>query len=744
MTEKIWHALSAEETIKYFGTNLSNGLSRDEVVANKQKFGLNQLPKEKPLSKFTIFLEQFKSPLVYVLVIAGFITLFFQLYTDTIVIFAAVILNSVVGYFQEKKASEALRELKKVVKVEAKVLRDGNEIKTDAKNLVVGDIIFLSAGDKVPADARLITDRGLKINEAPLTGESRLAEKYNKILKEGTPLADRDNMVYMGCMIEQGIGKAIITRVGESSEIGKIAALVKDTKEEKTPLQKKINKFSKRVGIIVVFLSILIFLGGLIRGQEPVYIFVMAVAVAVAAIPEGLPVAFTVILTLGMARILKRKGLVRKLVSAEALGSTSIIVTDKTLTLTEGRMKVAEIITAKNSILADNDNWQKKFKKSAKQEQVLAMTIAVLCSEAFIENQQDPWPIWKIQGDPTDKAFVSAGAEINLEKPELEKKFSKLDEIPFNSKSKLIVNLREVNKKNILHISGAPEKILNLSSYIHVGEKQISLNQKLKADLDNKLNQLTSKGLRVVAVGYKKINKPQSKIKDLEDEVENLTFVGFIGLKDPLRKGVKEAIKICKSAGMRPIIATGDHLLTAKAVAEELGFKLNEKSVIEGKDLDDLTDEEFQKKVKDIQVYARVEPQHKLRIIDAWQKRGEVVAMTGDGINDGPALKKADIGMALGSGTDVAKEISDLVLLTDDFNIIVAAVEEGRAIIDNIRKVITYLHSDTFTETILIGLSIIFVLTCPVTGVQILFFNLIEEGPLCMFLAFEHIEKDLM
>ena len=727
MSNKIWHNLFLQEVIEILKTDTEKGLSNEEVIERRKKFGLNRLPEEKHLSKTEIFFEQFKSPLIYILVIAGIGTAVFKLYTDSIVIMAAIIFNTVVGYFQENKASKALRELKKIVKIETKVIREGRERRLDAENLVPGDIIVLSSGDKVPADGRLIENYGLKINESPLTGEWLSAKKTTDILPQKTSIADRDNMVYMGCVIEGGKGKAVITETGKDTEIGRVADLIKETKEEKTPLQKRIAVLSKKIGLIVTIFAFYIFLAGLLKGQGALEMFEVAVAVAVAAIPEGLPIAVTVILALGMMRILKRKGLVRKLVAAETLGSTSIIATDKTLTLTEGRMEVAEIIS------------------SDKKTEALTLKAAVLCSEAFIENPEALYPVWKIQGEPTDKAFIAAGAKLGFEKPRIEKECLEIDEIPFNTENKFIASLRQENKKeNILYVSGAPEKIISLSSYSLVKSRNRILNDRLKQRLNKQLEKLTEKGLRVVATAQRKLKSKDEKGKSLEEEVKDLCFLGFIALKDPVRKEAKEAIRICKKAGMMPMIVTGDHKLTAKAVAIEIGFRIKEKNIIEGQELDELSDEEFERRIKDIQVYARVEPKHKLRIIQAWQRKGEVVAMTGDGINDAPALKKADIGIALGSGTDVAKEVSDLILLSDNFNVIVSTIEEGRAIMDNIRKVITYLLSGSFTETILIGVSIVLGLPLPVIAVQILWVNLIEDSLPSMALTFEPKEKDLM
>ncbi len=717
--EVAWHSLSWKEAIEKLKSDSNNGLNEKEVKERREKFGRNLLPEEKSLSKVRIFLEQFKSPLIYILVIAGIVVLFFKEFTDAIVIFGAVFLNTIVGFFQENKATDALRKLKKIVKISAQVVRQGNTKIVDSQELVPGDIFILSPGDKVPADGRIIESNNLKINEMALTGEWLPAEKKTDALPKKRSLADRDNMVYMGTVVEDGKAKVIVTATGFKTEIGKIAQMVKEAREEKTPLQKKLARFAKIIGLIVVGICLIIFIEGIVTGNTFLEMFTIAVAVAVAAIPEGLPVAMTVILAIGMQRILKKKGLVRKLASAETLGSTSVIATDKTATLTEGKMKVTEVIT------------------ETKTGRSLALKIATLCNEAFIENPEETMEKWIIQGRPTDKALLLAGVEAGINKKELEKRMIKTTELPFSPINKYLARAFTSDKnEDILYVSGAPEKLLEMSKYFRKSRKEELLSSKKRDELKDTLEELTGKGLRVVAVAYKKID-------NLKDLFDNLVFVGMIGLKDPIRKEVKGAIKICRQAGMRPIIATGDHKLTAKAVALELGFKVKERNIMEGRELDKLSDKQFGERVKDIQIYARVEPKHKMRIIQAWQEKGEVIAMTGDGINDAPALKKADIGVALGSGTEVAKEVSDLVLLTDNFNIIVAAVEEGRAIIDNIRKVITYLLSDSFTEIVLIGVGLFFG-HLPITAVQILWVNLIEDGLPNVALAFEPKEKDLM
>jgi len=716
MAEKVfWHNVSSEEVIKLLYSDAEKGLAEREVKKRQKKFGKNSLPEEKPLSRLTILFEQFRSPLIYILVLAGFVTLFLREYTDTIVIFGAVFLNTIVGYFQENKAVRALQELKKIVKYESQVIRDGNTKVVNSSELVPGDIFIMGPGAKVPADGRIIESYNLKVNEMALTGEWVAAKKERDVLTKEVSLADRDNMVYMGTLVEDGKGKGVVIATGPQTEIGKVAEMVKETKEEKTPYQKKLASFSKIIGGVIAAISFFIFLEGILTGNEFSEMFTIAVAIAVAAIPEGLPVAMTVILALGMQRILKKGGLVRKLVAAETLGSTSIIATDKTATLTQGKIQVTKMLVRK--------------------EKNLIPKIAVLCNEAFVENPSASKDKWKLRGRPTDKALLSFGMESGFLKTELEKELPEIDESPFDNKKKFIATLHRLNEKtNILFVAGAPERILAMSE----------MEEKEKEKWEKEIEKTASKGFRTLAFALLETSEKEINDSFFSSEKPVLDFVAILGLSDPLRKEAKEAIRVCRRAGMKPIIVTGDHKLTARAIAEELGFKIKDENILEGKDLDRLSDKEFEKIISKVQIYARVEPKHKMKIIEVWQQKGEVVAMTGDGINDAPALKKADIGLALGSGTEVAKETSDLILLNDSFSVVVAAIEEGRAILDNIRKVITYLLSDSFSEIILVGGALLAGFPLPILPAQILWVNLIEDGLPDIALAFEPKEKDLM
>ena len=757
-----WHNLSIEAIFGQLKTT-RKGISDEEAKQRLHKFGFNNLPEGKRLTRTKIFLHQFKSPLIYILVIAGFITLILNHWTDSIVIFAAVFLNAGVGFFQENKASKIFDKLKTLIKDKALVIRGGHKKEINQIHLVPGDIIVLYPGDKVPADARIVEDFDLKVNEAALTGEWLASEKSRKVLPEKTPVAERENMVYMGTIIEDGKAEAVVVSTGVNTEIGEIAVSIREAEEGKTPYQKKLAHFSKIIAFVIGFICVGIFIGGALTKKDILEMLITSIAVAVAAIPEGLPIAMTVILALGMERISKKKGLVRKLIATETLGSTQIICTDKTGTLTEAKMQIAGVFTGTKELLSNGKKYAENINKNGIESHILVLKIAALCNEAFVENPKETMENWIIRGRATEKALLLAAIQAGIVREEIEKEYPRVDDLPFDPVYKYSASVHRLDEnQEVMYVLGAPEIILSNAEYLECDGKYEPLSPKKIEELTKKYENLDRKGLRVLAAGYKKINKGilASRVKNVLDskqsisktekeniytrEFKDMVFVGFIALHDPLRKDVKEAIRLCRRAGMRPIIITGDHRLTAKAVAEELGLPAKEKNIIEGKELDAMSDEDFKKKLENFEIYARVEPRQKLRIVSAWQEKGRVVAMTGDGVNDAPALKQADIGVALGSGTDVAKEASDLVLLTDNFSIIVAAVEEGRAIIDNIRKVITYLFADAFTEIILIGVSVIAKLPLPLFPAQILWVNLVEDSLPAVSLAFESKEKDVM
>lgn len=699
--EKIYHNISSLDVIKILNSDSRVGLTEKEVQKRRFDFGKNALMEEKKYLKFKLFLSQFKSPLMYILIFAGIITLFLNNYTDSIVILLAVLINALFGFFEENKVSNVLKKLQNSLKTKTIVLRNGKKKEIYEEDLVPGDIIYLKAGQKVPADGRLIEVNDLRISEAVLTGEWLSKEKSVDILPKETVLADKKNMVYMGGLVENGDGKAIVVATSKKTEAGKIAELIYSTEERQTPLQEKILNFSKFIGITIGISSILIFLFGIfLRDLSWIEMFEISVAIAVSGIPEALPIVITVILVIGAERILRKKGLIRKLASVETLGSTQIICFDKTKTITEGKMKLNNIVTEKGE---------------------LALKASVLCSDAYVNEKGD------LIGSPTSRAILQGAIDSNYNVKEI-LKLEELQSLPFNSENKYALSLRKEDKKRILYICGAPEVLIKKSKNAKLWEEEI--------------DRLTKKGLRVIGVGYKEIKKTS---KDLNKIANGFNFIGLLSFIDPLRDGVKEAIETCKKAGIRTILVTGDHILTARTIAEEVGLEVKEENIISGQELDVLNDNDFVKKIDKIKVFARVEPRHKLRIVDAWQKKGRIVAMTGDGINDAPAIKKANIGISLGSGTEVVKEVSDLVLLDDDFNTIIRTIEEGRVALDNLRKSISYSLADSFASIILIGFStIIFGWPLPILAVQVLWNNLIEDTFPGIAFAFEPKENDVM
>ncbi len=723
-----WRSMPLQKV--FAETNSSpNGLSSDEVLARQKKFGLNTLPQEKPYSKIRLFFSQFNTPLMYILLATALISFLLKHYSDTIFIIIVLFINTTVGFYQENKANQSIRLLKRGLKIKARVLRDNNEKEIDSEELVAGDIVILKAGDKVPADGRIFESRGLKINEASLTGEWWAIEKKPTELKEDAAVADRVNMVFKGTIVEEGWAKIIITTIGLQTEIGKIVFLLKETKEGKTPLQKKITNFSKLIGAFVLSIICIIIILGYFRGQTFSDIFIAALALAVSAIPAGLLPAITVILTLGMRRILKENGLVRKLVANETLGSVTVICTDKTGTLTEGKMQVSHILTNTTELMRDGTGAFSKIKNiNGAESHITALKIAVLATDAFIENPEAELEEWIVRGRPTEQALLLAGTQAGLNKKELEKQYPVIDKINFSSDLKYSAALHKINEKeNILYVIGAPEEIIAHSADLDIDGKKEKLGTQESHKLISKLDELTSKGLRVIACAYKNYEY-KTKYDDLNELIKELTLTGFIALKDPLRPDAKEAIDVAKKAGIRTVIVTGDHKLTAKTIAQEMGLDDQEKNILEGKEMEKMSDEELRESSKHISIYARVSPHHKLRIVDALQANGEIVAMLGDGVNDAPALKSADIGIAVGSGTDITKEVADLVLLGDNFKTIIKAIEQGRVILSNIRKIIVYLTADDFSELFIFLANMALGLPLPLLPAQILWINLVEDG----------------
>ncbi|NCD00596.1 HAD family hydrolase [bacterium] len=736
-----YHAQDWKSVIKKQKTSLK-GLSNKEVEKRINKHGLNKLEKEKPLSAFLILISQFKSPLIYVLLVAGLVSLLLGETVDALVIFVAVFINTIIGFFQENKANKSLSKLREMVQHKTLVFREGKEKGVDSENIVPGDIVVLQPGNRVPADIRIIESNDLQVNEASLTGESVASFKKSRKIKESTPLADRDNMVYASTVVVSGTAKGVVVETGAKTEIGKISSLIGSTKEEATPLQSRLLKLSKFLGLVALAVCVLIIIVGLIQGRELFEMFIIGVAIAVSAIPEGLVVAVTVILVLGMQQILKKKALTRKLIAAETLGSVTVICSDKTGTLTQGKMKVDSFVLNNKKI-----DLKKIEIKKIDEDIELALKISALCNNAIIEDYKVDVKDLKILGLATEVALLQNSANFFVNIEELNNDYSRLAELPFSSATKFMATLNKKGNEYYLFEKGAPERVLEKSSFYFHEDKIKKIDNSYRKELDENYKKLTKKGLRLIALAYKKIDKREVNKFDkecLEKQDKDLVFVGFAALKDPLRPEAKETISICRRAGIRPVIITGDHKLTASAIAKEVGFDVKNTSIMSGDELDKIDDKELKKVVEDIDIFARVSPNHKLRIVKALQKNGEVVAMTGDGINDSPALKAADIGVCLGSGTDIAKETADIVLLDDNFSVIVSAVKQGRIIFSNIQKVITYLISDSFSEAVLIVGAIILGLPLPILPVQILWINIVNDGLPNFSLAFEKEDDGIM
>lgn len=713
------HHQSTTQVLKKLKTK-KQGLTSKQAKTRLTKNGPNVLTHKKAVSAMVIFLRQFTNSLAYILLIAAGISLALGHASDAIFIAIVLLINAGVGFYQENKVNKSLEELKKMVTVRSRVKRDGIQKEVDSQELVVGDVIILNAGDKVPADCRLIKVKDLKVNEAPLTGESMAVGKTTEILLEETIVAERSNMVFMGTSIEYGWAKAVITATGAETEFGKIVSLVGETQEPKTPLQKKVEQLSRILAIVIVILIAAIVAEGVLTGKDMGEIFIAALALAVSSIPEGLLPATTVVLVFAMRRILKHKAVVKKLAATEGLGSVTTVCTDKTGTLTEGNMRVSQIV-------ADNEK-----------DKTLTLQIASLTNDAYVENPQDTLKHWRVRGYFTDKALLMAGIQAGIDVQKLEKKFPLIEKVNFSSHLRFAAGLRKKNNSSQeaqFLVVGAPEEIIKRSK---------NPSKKLINQLDN----LTAKGLRVVACAHrdftldqiingnaKKIDKEidtLTQVKKLgldpKELAQDLTLVGLIALKDPVRKDVKKAMEEIKKAGIRPVIVTGDHQLTAKAVAEELGFKVNGNNILQGKNLAKMTDSELKEKCQEVEIYARALPEHKLRLVKALHRNQEVVAMFGDGVNDAPALKAADIGVAVGSGTAVAKEVADIILLDDNFKIIAKAIEQGRVAFGNIRKIFIFLVADDFTEVLLFLLAMALGLPLPLLAAQILWINLVEDG----------------
>jgi len=723
----MWHNLEAEEVIRQLETDKDYGLSTEEAQKRYEKYGPNALEEEKKKSIIVRFLLQFKDFMVIILLIAAAVSAIAsggEELLDSIIILAIVVINAVLGLIQESKAEQALEALKKMSAPHAKVLRDGKVAQIETSKLVVGDIIFLEAGDFVPADGRIIECANLKAEESALTGESVPVEKSNaKIDKEDVPIGDRFNMVISSSNITYGRCKAVVTATGMDTEVGKIAGMIMEEDSTKTPLAQKLDQIGKVLGTVALAICAVMFGLGIMWGKEPLDMFMTSVSLAVAAIPEGLPAIVTIVLAMGVSKMVKRNAIIRKLPAVETLGSASVICSDKTGTLTQNKMTVVKI-----EAFGNDENT--------------AISLFSLCNDARVEKRGDGFVSF---GDPTETAMVEKAARMGILKDELERKMPRVAEVPFDSERKLMSTIHKTEKGFRIITKGAPDIMLQKSIKVNYNGKEVEKSEELIKLINDANENMAKDALRVLAAGYRDIETLPDKI-DAQTIEKDLVFYALVGMIDPPREEVKDAVKLCKDAGIRPVMITGDHITTAVAIAKELGISSGSDKAMLGSDLDKLSDEEFEKVIEDYSVFARVSPENKVRIVKAWQKRGRIVAMTGDGVNDAPALKIADIGCAMGiTGTDVAKGAADMVLTDDNFATIVAAVEEGRGVYSNIKKAIHFLLSCNIGEIVTLFIATILNFAqMPLIPIQLLWVNLITDSLPALALGVEPIDKDIM
>lgn len=703
-----WHALPDDEVLRLLHSG-ENGLSEEKAGRRLAKHGLNVLSRERQKRWYGVLADQFRGPLMAVLLGAAGVSLALGDAVDAAVIGAAMALNGTLGFVQEYHASKAMERLRSLVRATVVVRRDGVEATIPAEEIVAGDVVVVAAGDRVAADMRLFESVACEANEASLTGESASIAKGTDALMPGAAMADRSNMLFAGTSVVAGHGAGVVVATGARTELGGIARLVAETQERDTPLQTELKRLAKWLSIAVVVLVVLMFGVGILFGRGSLEMFQTAVALAVAAIPEGLGISVTIVLAIGMRRMSRHNALTRRLIAAETLGSVSVICTDKTGTITEGEMRVDEITGNREKMLE-------------------AM---MLCNDAVAEDG-------RARGTPTERALLDAALQAGLHPVNLAKQFPRLAERPFDSVRKYMATVHATDGRAMLIVKGAPERVIAMCR---------------AADVDRleEAARLTEGGLRVIAIATKTVSRVPSFRKEglgevlVEDgDLRGLTFLGFVGLRDPLRKEAAEQIRAAREAGVRTVMVTGDHPNTARAIAGQAGVPMRKDAVATGEELDRWDDAELDRRVHSVSVYARVEPRHKIRVVQAWQRRGAVVAVTGDGVNDAPALRAADVGVALGSGTEVAKEASDIVLLDNNLGSITSAIREGRVMFDNMRRSVVYLFTSGFTEMVLIGGALLFGLPLPLLPAQILWINLVADTFPNAALAFEKGEPDIM
>ncbi len=735
MESKSYFQKNIEELQKEFDVDIHAGLSVEEAEKRKNIYGENALKQTEKKSFLQMFFSQLKDFMIIILIIASFISLIVGEVADTVIILLVVILNAVLGVIQENKAEKSLEALKNLSSPAAKVVRGGRKMEVKSKNIVPGDIVIIEAGDIAPADGVLFQSANLMMEEAALTGESVPVEKNTAIPQgEDIPLGDRKNYIYTSSLAVYGRGQFIVTATGMNTEVGKIAEMLQKEEKIKTPLQEKLDELGKTLGIAVLVICALLFGIGYFQNRSLFEMFMTSISLAVAAIPEGLPAIVTIVLSIGVQRMIKRNAIIRKLPAVETLGTASVICSDKTGTLTQNKMTVTKIYTYDK--LVDIDQADKDQPKEE-----LALKIGLLCNDASLDEEDGEK---KAVGDPTEVALVAAAHLHGLFKKEEESKSERVNEIPFDSDRKLMTTIHRYGKDFWVYTKGAPDVLLERCDKILLDDGIATLDEEMKSNIKKANEEMSSQALRVIALAYQEMSSLPERIVSEEIE-DHLIFVGMAGMIDPPREEVKESVRISKEAGVRPVMITGDHKLTAMTIAKELGILDEGQEAIEGRVLEKMSDEDLFRNVERYSVYARVSPEHKVRIVKAWQQKGRIVAMTGDGVNDAPALKRANIGCAMGiTGTDVSKEAADMVLTDDNFATIVSAIEEGRSIFDNIKKSIHFLLSCNIGEVVALAVCIVLNYPIPLLPIHILWVNLVTDSFPALALGVDPAEKDIM
>ncbi|TYR82664.1 calcium-translocating P-type ATPase, SERCA-type [Priestia megaterium] len=747
-----WYELSERAALEVTKTDKTQGLSEKEIKIRQKKEGFNELAEGEKKSAFLLFLEQFKDFMVLVLLAATLISGLLGEYIDAIAIIAIVIINGFLGFFQERRAEKSLHALKELSAPQVMVLREGEWSKIASKDLVVGDIVKFGSGDRIGADIRIIDAKSLEIEESALTGESVPVPKHTEALRgEEIPLGDQDNMAFMGTLVTRGSGIGVVVGIGMKTAMGQIADLLQNAETMITPLQRKLEQLGKILIIVALALTVLVVAVGVLQGHDLYSMFLAGVSLAVAAIPEGLPAIVTVALSLGVQRMIKQKSIVRKLPAVETLGCASVICSDKTGTLTQNKMTVTHLWSGGTTWHVSGTGYEPNGLFSLQGQEVRVnnekplqqlLLFGLLCNQTTITKRDDDYVI---DGDPTEAALLVSAMKAGFTKENIKGQFKVIEEFPFDSTRKMMsVIIEDPNKKRYVVTKGAPDVLLEKSKSILWENRQQSLSVTIHSGVKHAIDTLAGQALRTIAIAYRSIESYETIRFEQEAEKE-LTFLGLQGMIDPPRPEVKQAVKECRDAGIKTVMITGDHVITAKAIAKQLGILPPRGQVLDGYTLSKMSQEELEEVVDDVYVYARVSPEHKLKIVKALQAKDHIVAMTGDGVNDAPAIKAADIGIAMGiTGTDVAKEASSLILLDDNFATIKSAIKEGRNIYENIRKFIRYLLASNVGEILVMLFAMLLALPLPLVPIQILWVNLVTDGLPAMALGLDQPEENVM